>query len=85
MQGHIHKRVRKNKSGKERTLWYVVVEVGVDVTGRRRQKWHGSFRTRKEARLRSRAPSSSTTCTQARTSSPGVRRSAGGSTTAGCR
>ena len=49
MQGHIHKRVRTDSKGKERTLWYVVVDTGVDETGRRRQKWHGSFRTRKEA------------------------------------
>src|ERR1700761_6530161 len=49
MQGHIHKRVRTDSKGKERTLWYVVVDLGVDETGRRRQKWHGSFRTRKEA------------------------------------
>ncbi len=51
MQGHIHKRVRTDKSGKERTLWYVVVDVGIDPAGRRRQKWHGSFRTRKEAEV----------------------------------
>ena len=49
MQGHIHKRIRPDKSGKERTLWYVVVDLGVDAGGRRRQKWHGSFRTRREA------------------------------------
>ena len=51
MQGHIHKRVRKDKNGKERTLWYVVVDVGIDGSGRRRQKWHGSYRTRKEAEV----------------------------------
>ena len=53
MQGHIHKRVRTDSKGKERTLWYVVVDLdlGVDETGRRRQKWHGSFRTRKEAEI----------------------------------
>jgi integrase len=51
MQGHIHKRVRADKNGKEHTLWYVVVEVGVDPGGRRRQKWHGSFRTRREAEV----------------------------------
>ncbi len=49
MQGHIHKRVRTDKSGKERTLWYVVVDEGTDPTGRRKQKWHGSFRTRRDA------------------------------------
>lgn len=51
MQGHIHKRVRTDRSGKERTLWYVVVDLGVDHGGRRRQKWHGSFRTRREAEV----------------------------------
>ncbi len=51
MQGHIHKRVRVDSNGKERTLWYVVVDVGIDATGRRRQKWHGSFRTRKDAEV----------------------------------
>jgi integrase len=51
MQGHIHKRVRKDKNGKEGTLWYVVVDVGIDCNGQRRQKWHGGFRTRKEAEV----------------------------------
>jgi integrase len=51
MQGHIHKRVRTDSKGKDRTLWYVVIDLGVDETGRRRQKWHGSFRTRKEAEV----------------------------------
>ena len=30
MQGHIHKRVRTDSKGKERTLWYVVVDTGVN-------------------------------------------------------
>lgn len=51
MQGHIHKRVPADKSGKERTLWYVVVDTGIDAGGRRRQKWHGSFRTRRKAEI----------------------------------
>lgn len=51
MRGHIHKRVRKNRSGKETTLWYVVVDVGPDADGRRRQKWHGGFATRREAEV----------------------------------
>ena len=42
MQCHIHKRVRTDRSGKERSLWYVVVDLGVDHGGRR-QKWHGAF------------------------------------------
>ncbi len=51
MQGHIHKRTRTDQSGKERALWYVVVDLGIDHGGRRRQKWHGSFRTRREAEV----------------------------------
>jgi integrase len=51
MQGHIHKRIRRDKNGKERTRWYVVVDLGVDAAGRRRQKWHGGFRTRREAEV----------------------------------
>jgi integrase len=51
MRGHIHKRVRKNRSGKETTLWYVVVDVGATAEGRRRQKWHGGFATRREAEV----------------------------------
>jgi integrase len=51
MQGHIHKRVRKDKSGKDRTLWYVVVDAGIGADGRRQQKWHGSFRTRRDAEV----------------------------------
>jgi integrase len=51
MRGHIHKRVRKTRAGKETTRWYVVVDVGVDASGRRRQKWHGGFPTRREAEV----------------------------------
>jgi integrase len=51
MRSHIHKRVRKNKRGKETTSWYVVVDVGVNADGRRQQKWHGAFRTRREAEV----------------------------------
>jgi integrase len=51
MQGHIHKRIRNDKNGKEHTLWYVVVDVGIDRDGRRRQKWHGGYRTRREAEV----------------------------------
>lgn len=51
MQGHIHKRTHTGKSGKQTTRWYVVVDVGTDAGGRRRQKWHGGFRTRKEAEI----------------------------------
>ncbi len=49
MQGHIHKRVRTDRHGKETVRWYVVLNLGFDHEGRRRQKWHGGFRTRREA------------------------------------
>lgn len=49
MQGHIHKRVRVDKSGKERVTWYVVLELQRRENGSRQQKWHGGFRTKKEA------------------------------------
>jgi len=48
MQGHIHKRVRTVATGRSKTTWYVVVELGRDAAGRRRQKWHGGYRTRRE-------------------------------------
>lgn len=51
MRGHIHKRVRKSRNGKETTRWYVVVDVGMTAGGRRRQKWHGGFATRREAEV----------------------------------
>ena len=31
--------------------WYVVVDVSIDQDGRRRQRWHSSFRTRREAEV----------------------------------
>lgn len=49
MQGHIHKRVHALAHGRTTTTWYVVIELGRDEAGKRRQKWHGGFRTRKEA------------------------------------
>lgn len=51
MQGHIHKRTHIGKDGKQTTRWYVVVDVGTSGDGRRRQKWHGGFRTRREAEI----------------------------------
>jgi integrase len=51
MQGHIHKRLHTAKNGKQTTRWYVVVDVGMDAAGRRQQKWHGGFGTRKEAEI----------------------------------
>ncbi|HSH58472.1 MAG TPA: tyrosine-type recombinase/integrase [Acidimicrobiales bacterium] len=40
MRGHIRKRGN---------TWSVVVELGSDENGRRRQKWHSGFRTKKDA------------------------------------
>ena len=51
MQGHIHKCIHTTRNGKQTTRWYVVVDVGSDADGRRRQKWHGGFRTRREAEI----------------------------------
>ncbi len=51
MQGHLHKRVHTGKNGKQTTRWYVVVDVGTDANGRRRQKWHGGFSTRRDAEI----------------------------------
>jgi len=51
MQGHIRKRTHTTKAGRQTINWYVVVDNGRDETGKRRQKWHGSFRTRKEAEV----------------------------------
>ncbi len=51
MQGHIHKRVHTGTNGKQTTRWYVVVDVGTNPDGRRRQKWHGGYRTRKDAEI----------------------------------
>jgi integrase len=31
--------------------WYVVVDIGADRDGRRKQKWHGGFTTRREAEV----------------------------------
>lgn len=49
MQGHIRKRIHTTKDGRQTVNWYVVIDHGRDPEGRRRQKWHGGFRTRKEA------------------------------------
>jgi integrase len=49
MRGHIHKRQWKGRGGKVQTLWYAVVDVGADDGGKRKQKWHGGFKTRREA------------------------------------
>ncbi len=51
MQGHIHKRTHTSKTGKLTTRWYVVFDVGRNPSGKRKQKWHGGFNTRKEAEV----------------------------------
>ena len=49
MQGHVRKRTHKTKDGRVTVNWYVVIELPRDAEGKRRQKWYGSYRTRKEA------------------------------------
>jgi len=49
MRGHIRKRFHTTKDGRQTVNWYVVVDLPRDETGKRRQKWHGGFDTRKEA------------------------------------
>jgi len=49
MRGHIHKRVRVCKNGRKSILWYVVVELPRGADGKRRQKWHGGYETKKAA------------------------------------
>jgi integrase len=49
MQGHVRKRTHKTKDGRVTVNWYVVIELPRDADGKRRQKWYGSYRTRKEA------------------------------------
>lgn len=45
MHGHIRKRTHRSKSGKTTTRWYVVVDLGRGLNGKRRQKWHGGYAT----------------------------------------
>jgi integrase len=49
MKGHIHKRIHSMADGRETVTWYAVVEAPRGGDGRRHQKWHGGFRTRREA------------------------------------
>ncbi len=51
MRGHVHKRQWKGRGGNTQTLWYAVVDVGTGDDGKRKQKWHGGFKTRREAEL----------------------------------
>ena len=48
MNGHVAKRRWKTKSGMK-TGWYVVLDIGRDLDGKRCQKWHGEFAPRAEA------------------------------------
>lgn len=49
MRGHIHKRVRTTKNGRKSVLYYVVVELPRGTDGKRRQKWHGGFESKRAA------------------------------------
>ena len=51
MQGHIHKRASVDRAGRPKSLYYVVIDVGRSPEGKRRQKWHGSYPTRKAAEV----------------------------------
>ena len=51
MRGHIRKRTHITKAGKKTVNWYVIVDLSRDIDGKRRQKWHGGFRTREEAEI----------------------------------
>jgi integrase len=48
VKGHVARRQWQTKSG-TKTGWYVVLDIGRDLDGKRRQKWHGGFATRAEA------------------------------------
>ncbi len=49
MWGHVRKRTHRTKAGKTTTGWYVVVDIGRSLEGKRRQKWHGGYASRAEA------------------------------------
>jgi integrase len=49
MRGHIRKRIHTTKDGRQTINWYVVIELPRSANGKRRQKWHGGFPTRREA------------------------------------
>lgn len=83
MRGHIHKRVRKNKRGKETTSWYVIIDVGVNADGAGSR--NGTAHSGPAGRLRSRARRSSPTSTGARTSRPIGSPWTNGCGRAGCR
>lgn len=49
MRGHIHRRERITKKGRRSVLYYVVIELPRGADGKRRQRWHGGFETKKAA------------------------------------
>ena len=51
MKGHIHRRELINVKGKKSVRWYAVIDLPRGPNGKRRQKWHGGFPTRREADL----------------------------------
>ena len=51
MQGHIHKRTARPKAARRPLAGTSSSTLGFDSDGRRRQKWHGGFRTRREAEV----------------------------------
>jgi integrase len=51
VKGHIHRRETIDRCGRRRVRWYAAVDLPRGPDGRRRQKWHGGFATRREAEL----------------------------------
>jgi integrase len=51
MKGHIHRRETTDANGRRRVRWYAVVDLPRGPDGRRRQKWHGGYATRRDAEL----------------------------------
>lgn len=49
MRGHIHKRVHVCKDGRKSVSWWVIVDAPRGADGKRRQKWHGGYETKKIA------------------------------------
>ena len=49
MRGHIHRRLHTCKDGKVTVNWYAIVDLPRGPDGRRRQRWYGGYRTRREA------------------------------------
>ena len=49
MKGHVHRRETIDTKGHRRVRWYAIVDLPRGPDGRRRQRWHGGFSTRREA------------------------------------